>query len=225
MANPLTTKRNPYYENVKDSTVFTSSGVAKYIFDKAVEPLYLQTQKENEMFYVTDPAIGSGNLVKPLAQYHKEQKVFIFGYDIDDYEPKPCDVFYKENFMAIIKIDQPVNLFILNPPFNTDSRNRKWLKNNKMGKALLPEVFLDKIFELRPGTPVIMITPMGFLFNQRRKSTRWKKYSMDKVNRISSIMMLPLDAFPKVEFHCCIVCFNFPDRLLQPFYWFEHKYL
>ena len=117
------------------------------------------------------------------------------------------------------------NLIIANPPFNTDIRNRDWLKAHKMGKALLPEVFTDKIFELYPKVPMIMISPMGYILNQRKKSDRWKKYSKDQENKISSIMMLPLDAFAGVEFHVCVICFNFPKGLLEPFYWFEEKYL
>jgi hypothetical protein len=242
MANPLTTARNKYHQNIKNSTVFTPPNVAQFIFDKAVRPLYIQRNQNITSsttvitetgkilthpgpFCVLDPAIGGGALVKPFCAYPMKN-IYIAGYDIDDYSPFPCDNFYKTNFMAMDqRLTRKPDLIICNPPFNTDKRNKDWLKANKMGKALLPEVFADKVFELYPDTPFIMITPMGFIYNQRKKSDRWRKYSKDITNTISSTLMLPLDAFPGVEFHCCVLCFNFPEGLLKPFYWFEEKYL
>jgi len=223
--NPLSTKRNKYHSNIKNSTVFTPPGVAQFIYDKAVFPLYCQNRQKTKTFIVLDPAIGGGNLVKPLEPLTKSKKAYIIGYDIDNYNPEPCDVFFQENFMDVKRVDAPVSLAIVNPPFNTDERNREWLKKHKKGKALIPEVFVDKLSELYPKVPIIMIVPMGFLLNQRKKSNRWKKYSRTQDIKISSILMLPLDAFPGVEFHCCVVCFNFPEGLLEPFYWFEEKYL
>lgn len=226
--NPLSTSRNKYHSNVKDSTVFTPPGVCQFIFDKAVKPLMEEYEKEwigTNPFKILDPAIGTGNLCKPIQNYFARPTFHITGYDIDDWNPRPCDVFYQENFMASSQSVISPHLIICNPPFNTDHRNKTWLKQNKKGKALLPEVFADRVFKLYQGTPFIMITPMGFLFNQRKKSDRWKKYAKDDLNTISSILMLPLDAFAGVEFHCCVVCFNFPEGMLRPFYWFEEAYL
>ena len=71
-----------------------------------------------------------------------------------------------------------------------------------------PEVFLEHTFTLFGyGTPTVMFAPMGMRLNQRRKSTRWR-WLRDCGAKLTSIVSLPLDTFPGVEFHAEILIFN-----------------
>jgi type I restriction enzyme M protein len=229
MANPLTTKRNKYYQNPKDSSVMTPKGVADF--------LYLLTYHlfvNVDDFIVLDPCCGSGNLLAPFK--HKTETI---GIDLESQQFEvPPDLFVKHNFLDIEKgkvypaigeesdydliLDKP-GLVLCNPPFNTYEDNRTWMKEHNLGKALLPEVFADKIFELYgDDVRLILFVPMGMRLNQRTFSKRWRKMR-DKYPDISSIISLPLNIFPNVEFHNEILIFNIDG--LKPHYFLPEMYL
>lgn len=210
--NPYSTSRNKYHDNIKNSSIYTSDRVVLFL-ESIISPFM------NRYFRVLDTSVGTGNLLTPFKKNRKET----FGYDIDNNpERKFCDNFILKNFLSEEKAIPGIDLVIQNPPFNTDKRNKDWLKENKLGKALLPEVFTDKVFSLYPGVSLISIQPMGFRLNQRIKSNRWKKYQKS-TNKISSIISLPLDIFDEVEFHVEIVCWNM--SYLKPHYWYDPKFL
>ena len=52
-----------------------------------------------------------------------------------------------------------------------------------------------------------MFAPMGFRLNQRRQSKRFR-WCRDSGAKITSIVTLPLNIFPDVEFHSEILIFN-----------------
>lgn len=225
MASPLTTKRNKYHSNIKDSTVFTPKGVADFIFDILNDSDFFAPETYlNQKPIIFDPAVGSGRLLCPFRFYYDDNFILL-GMDIEDHSKElRLDNFFLKSFLKYTHKDiafKP-DLIILNPPFNTDKRNKDWLKKNKLGKALLPEVFIDKINSLWGKVPTIMISPMGYRLNQRIKSKRWKKMSKSEFE-ITSIASLPLDIFPNVEFHNEILFFNMPS--LKGHYWFSEKYL
>jgi type I restriction enzyme M protein len=60
-----------------------------------------------------------------------------------------------------------------------------------------------------------MICPFGYRLNQKLKSKRWKEIR-DNLPPITTIISLPLDIFPNVEFHTEILCFN--TNKLKPHY-------
>ncbi len=116
----------------------------------------------------------------------------------------------KENKDFLIETNKiNCDLCICNPPFNIGGR----------GKVFTPEIFLDKVLELC-GTdiPIIMIVPMGFRLNCRKRSKRLAKcrsYYPD----ITTIISLPLNCFDDTLFHSEIICFNTP--FLKPHYFFN----
>lgn len=214
--NPISTKRNKYYKNPKNNKIYTPLCICDFLFD-LLNPIFKKRKRKG---YIVDPSIGSGNLIFRF----NDNKYKIIGYDIDNSSiAGSINNFHKYNFLeTCIKIND-VLFVICNPPFNTDIRNKKFLKENKLGKALLPELFADKVFSLYgESIPLILITPMGLRLNQRIKSDRWRKMR-DKFPPITSIISLPLDIFPSVEFHSEIIIFNLPE--LDSHYWLPEKYI
>ena len=214
MANPLTTARNKYHSNIKNSTIYTPSGVCSFLFD-LLNPVF-----KNTCGKIIDPSIGSGNLIKTFLA----NKYEIAGFDINDDKDRPKQVeFINKNFLAETNEREDVSLVICNPPFNTDKRNKDFLKKIKKGKALLPELFIEKSFELYgDDIPLIIITPMGLRLNQRLHSKRWRKMR-DEWPEITSIISMPLNIFDNVEFHNEIIIFNIPQ--LKPHYFIPEKYI
>lgn len=210
MANPLTTARNDYHNNPKNSAVPTPLGLSQFIFD--------MTSSENLISCAIDLAVGEGNLLKPW---------YINNYDtlgVDNFairRAKYCKIALQKNtfellpslkFFAeeLLPINMANPIFVLNPPFNTDDSNKEWLKKNKLGKVLLPELFFTKIYDNFPhNTKLALFAPMGFYFNQRIHSKRWRMlrdiYSDVK---LTGFTPLPLDIFPGVEFHVGLFFFN-----------------
>jgi hypothetical protein len=182
MASPLTVARNDYHNNPKQSTIYTPVGVAKFLFD------LLWAGRCT----VLDPAIGSGRLTDPW----RAAGCRVLGVDIEPAKPK-CDVLLAQRFETVEAMEQP-DLVLCNPPFNGCA-----------GRQLYPEVFLRHILKLFGPMPTVLFTPMGFRLNQRRKSERWK-WCRDGLVDITSIISLPLDLFPGVEFHAEILIFNRP---------------
>jgi len=101
-------------------------------------------------------------------------------------------------------------LIICNPPFNG--------YGNKLGS----EVWLDKIIELfGKEVPIVLFVSMGFRLNSKKNGKRWSKFTNQTYPPISSIISLPRDIFPEVEFHSEILIFNIPG--LQAHYFLSYE--
>jgi type I restriction enzyme M protein len=209
MPSPLNVKRNNYHKNTKNSTVKTPLKLASQLFDI----IHRQCLKSCCDHVIFDPCVGDGAMIE---YFKRIEGYFILGVDRVDWGG--CDAFYKGNFLEMEKGDfeYKPDYVLMNPPFNRDEKNKEWLKRNKLGNALIPELFLDHVFKLwGPRTKVVMIAPMGFLFNQREGSKRWQKYRDSKA-QITSFMPLPLDVFEGVEFHSGVLFWNISG--LKPHY-------
>jgi type I restriction enzyme M protein len=131
---------------------------------------------------ILDPCAGNGNLTKPW----KRRKVITF-------EIKTGEDFFDSPDR--IKCD----LVLCNPPFSGDNGGAK--------KNLVP-LFLKRILEITPPkTPIVLFTPMTFRLGLNRKSSRLR-WLRDDCPAITSIISLPRDAFPGIEYHCEILLFN-----------------
>jgi hypothetical protein len=137
---------------------------------------------------ILDPCADKGQLTK----YFNCEKI--------EYEIKQN----KDFFDAPNDIE--CDMVLMNPPFNSGN-----------GKKLICELFINKVFEVikNKDIPVIMICPFGYRLNQKLKSKRWKEIR-DNLPPITTIISLPLDIFPDVEFHTEILCFN--TNKLNPHY-------
>tara|TARA_Y100001963_G_C6733752_1_gene425246 strand:+ start:525 stop:1073 length:549 start_codon:yes stop_codon:yes gene_type:complete len=146
-----------------------------------------------EVNNILDPCCGDCRLSKPFTNTK------VINYEIKD----------GTDFLEVEKIDEAIDLVIMNPPFNLGT-----------GKKLAVEVFMDKVLELvGKDVPIVLITPMGFRLNQRKKSARWKKLR-DNYPPITSILSLPLDCFDKTLFHCEVLFFNL--KRLEPHYFIDY---
>lgn len=184
MPSPLTVKRNDYHARPKRSDVYTPPGVARFLFDVLGGC--------NRWDTILDPAIGTGQLTDPWY----DDACRIIGIDIVDRKPA-CQRFIHGRFEDQENIRLLPDLVLCNPPFN-----------GAAGKQLYPEVFLRHAFKLFGiKQPIVLFAPMGARLNQRRKSTRWR-WLRDCGAELSSIVALPLDTFPGVEFHTEILIFN-----------------
>jgi len=199
MPYPISVKKNDYRKNPKCSTVYTPVGVAQFLFD-LFSPVIIKP------LVVFDPAIGSGRLTEPW--YVSGAK--IYGCDTKN-QGALCHEFDECRFEDYSPDFTP-NLVVANPPFN-----------GAEGRHLYPEVFLRRIFDLfGPTVPTVLVTPMGLRLNQKKTSSRWK-WLRDCGARITSIVSLPTNAFPGVDFHVEILIFNL-DGIL-PHYWLPEEAL
>jgi type I restriction enzyme M protein len=192
MASPLTVTRNDYHDRPKRSDVYTPPGVARFLFDvlRKAGPI---TVGHSQMPFQTilDPAIGTGRLTDPWC----EAGHTVTGCDIVNKHAK-CQTFYQERYESLTELPRP-GLVLCNPPFN-----------GAEGRKLYPEVFLEHTFDLfGVCQPMVLFAPMGMRLNQRRKSSRWR-WLRDCGAELASIVSLPLDTFPGVEFHAEILIFN-----------------
>lgn len=106
------------------------------------------------------------------------------------------------------------DLVLANPPFNAGPGG---------AREFLPAKFLRHILDLvRPGTPIVLIAPMGMRLNQRERSRRWR-WLRDHVPPITGIVSLPSDAFDGVAFHTEILLFNL--ERLGPHHFLPDAYL
>ena len=210
MSAPYNMLKNNYHKNKKNNVVFTpnwlSLRIAKLCMYHALPKLF--NVEYAHKYVIFDPAVGTGQLLK----YFTEDYFCTYGCDIIDYKDRDfTDYFYQHSFLEKDKFSFTPDLVVMNPPFNTYQLNKDYLKEHSMGKALLPEVFIDKVFSLWPRVKLVSIVPMGFRLNQRIKSSRWKKYSKLELSgeqRITSIMSIPLDTFSGVEFHVEVLFWN-----------------
>lgn len=215
MASPLSVNKNNYFDKPKKSDIYTPVWLSKWLYQ------LIESSGINRNI-VFDPAIGGGSLTNPF----KESGSFVVGADINPNSKQCCDIFMHGKFEELDEwLGNSPDLIVCNPPFNSAS-----------GRKLYPEVFLKHIETLFGAKiPLIMICPMGFLLNQRLKSTRWK-YIRDNWE-VTTIIPLTIDTFDKVVdhieelsesdkkvlFHCQIVCFNIPQ--LKPVYFIPEDVL
>lgn len=205
---PISTKHNSYHKNRKEMEIYTPEGVCHFLHE-IISP-HIEKNKS-----ILDPAVGKGNLLNPWKGEYN-----LVGYDINDVEGRDNDIDFIHSSFLEEKIAYPdVGLALINPPFNNTKENDKFLRSIHRGRALMSELFIDKCFELYgQKLPLVMISPMGLLFNQRINSTRWKHFRDDLSEaQITSIIPLPLDIFDNVKFHVGIYIWNIPQ--LKPFYW------
>jgi hypothetical protein len=129
---------------------------------------------------ILDPCSGSGNLT-----------AFFDGVDVIDFEIEKGRNFFEYN--------KPINcdLVLCNPPFISGKRS-----------VFMPQAFLEHILKLVPkGTPIILITPLGFRHNNRKNSKRIR--FLETLN-ITSTISLPVNVFDDVLFHSEIIILNLP---------------
>jgi len=146
--------------------------------------IYQEISKVLKPSKILDPCCGNFNLTKPF----KDSEIINFEIK------KPIE---KDFLECTEEID--CDLVLMNPPFNIGGSGRK----------LAVEVFMDKVLEVLKdkSTPIVLITPMGFRLNQRKKSTRYKKIR-DQYPCITSIISLPIDCFEDTLFHTEVLIFN-----------------
>jgi hypothetical protein len=96
---------------------------------------------------------------------------------------------------------EDVDLCIFNPPFAWGGPNP--------GRKHASEEFPRKVLAVpRPGTPIVMITPVGFRLNVRRSS---KRLAWVATLPITGIVSLPHDCFGGVLLACEIILLNLPQ--------------
>ena len=74
--NPITTVRNKYHSNIKNSSIYTPFQICDFLFD-LLHPIF--NRKKSGKFII-DPSIGSGNLIKSFSEHDYK----IIGYDINN---------------------------------------------------------------------------------------------------------------------------------------------
>ena len=237
MPYPISVKKNDYHKNPKCSTVYTPVTVSKFLFD-ILRPVIMRPRVQlhdcsiqvngtrlascnaelSNTTVVFDPAIGTGRLTDP---WH-ENCAAVYGCDTDDQGAK-CHQFdscrfedyqwWKIQYGTGEVVDmRPPDLVLCNPPFN-----------GAEGRQLYPEVFLRRIFDLFGATvPTVLVCPMGLRLNQKKSSKRWR-WLRDCGAKITSIVSLPTNTFPGVDFHTEILIFNV-DGIL-PHYWLPEEAL
>ena len=189
---PYSVFKNNFYENEKNSTIYTPQKVSEYLYSvlsPAVSPSV-----------ILDPAIGKGS----LTNLFREEGTTVIGIDIDSVGEKYSDVFIHSKFEEIDnwEYEEP-DFIIANPPFNG------------YAKKMYPEIFIRKIVELwGEKKKIVMVVPMGFRLNATLRSERWNWLKNSKL-KITSIISLPINIFG-TKFHTEIICFNIPK--LKPHY-------
>ncbi len=201
--------RNNFYKNEKKSDIETPAPLCNFLFN-------LLKDKIKKTDSIIDPCCGRGALLKPFFL----NKYDVIGIDIDyfnlDYP------FFNENYLnfEIDKIKNP-SLIIINPPFNINTENKKFIIDKKKGRPLMAELFLHKTIELfTKNIPIVLFTPYGFRLNQTIKSKRWLKFINNEYPQIFSIISLPKNIFKDIQFHAEILIFNI--RGLKAHYFYEN---
>lgn len=193
--------RNNFYENEKKATIFTPNYVSEFLYD-LISP-YIKTKHG----LVVDPCVGRGSLLHPW----KKNGFRVLGIDIEHQGFPHTKV---KNYLEVRKgeIEDKISLVIMNPPFNIDSKTKKYIKEHYGGRPLLPEVWFAKAVELFGSkVPIAMFTPYGFRLNQTENSKRWLKFIKEEYPPITSIVSLPKDVFENILFHSEVLIFNMPE--------------
>jgi hypothetical protein len=150
-----------------------------------------------EVHTILDPCAGKGAMTKPWR-----------GRQVVAFEIAKR----KDFFLCSSRIE--CDLVLCNPPFSQDA---------ECVTGYQPEQFLRRIVEVVPRrTPIVLITPMGMRLHQEKRSKRWR-WLRDEAPAITSIISLPRDVFPSVDYHVEILLFNMPR--LKPHYFLPDRYL
>jgi len=195
-------KSNNYHLKPKNSTIYTPSGVSRFIF----ELLRNKIPKDGLIF---DPCCGKGNLLEPWRNF-VVRNYATHGIDINYHN----SVNFVQDFLTWDMKNDLRNrikpqLILCNPPFNG--------YYPKLGS----EVWLDKIIELfGKETPIVLFVPVGFCANLTLKSKRLEKFNNGIYPPIVSRITLPKNIFESVIFHSEILIFNVKG--LEPHYFFKH---
>jgi hypothetical protein len=192
MTQALSVVRNDYLKRPKGSVIFTPGVVGGFLHG------ILSGRGYSVVF---DPAIGDGG----LTDYWYDGGSLVMGVDITDFGCRRHR-FHLGKYEDIVEwpFERP-ELVLCNPPFNGGG-----------GRILYPEVFLRKTDELFGVVPMVLFCPMGFRLNQRVRSKRWR-WVRESGWEITSIISMPLDVFPGVEFHNEILVWNVDG--LKAHYW------
>lgn len=199
MGAAVSTAKNKYYENRKDSNIRTPPGISQFIFDT------LNWRDNFHRLKILDPAVGDGALLEPWQKDYPNAQYF--GVDIKE-AVIPGIKTVKANFLNYKPEDfkSVPNLIIINPPWNhggLDPDFKAWLQKNKKSRCLLPFEFLAKCFELfGVKIPVVLITCWGLVMNNWRTSTR-PRVMMDWIARGANNAwntFLPNDIFPNPDY-------------------------
>lgn len=197
--------RNNFYENEKNSTIYTPKPVSDFLFS------ILHPQLQGGV--IIDPCVGSGSLLQPFISNGYKT----VGIDIEE-QGFPNTV--KKNFLDVKKGEHPKpDLIIANPPFNIDEKTKELAKSILGARPLLPEVWLEKIISLWGcDVPICLFAPYGLRLNQTITSKRWRKFTTGCYPEISSIVSLPKDIYSDVLFHSEVLIFNLPKLKGHYFY-------
>jgi hypothetical protein len=152
---------------------------------------------EYEVRTILDPCAGRGAMTKPWRGRKLIEFEIAEGRDFFDCPSRiACD------------------LVLCNPPSSQEGEGVTGYQ---------PERFLRRIVEVVPRrTPIVLVTPMGMRLHQEKRSRRWR-WLRDEAPAITSIVSLPTDAFPDVNYHVEILLFNMPR--LRPHYFLPDRYL
>ena len=159
--------------------------------------LYETISAHYEVQTILDPCAGRGALTKPWRSRR------VIGFEVEA---------EKDFFECPNRIE--CDLVLCNPPFSQDGES---------STGYQPEGFLRRIVEVVPRhTPIVLITPMGMRLHQEKRSKRWR-WLRDDAPPITSIISLPRDTFPNVDYHVEILFFNMPK--LKPHYFLPDRFL
>jgi hypothetical protein len=159
--------------------------------------LYETISPEYEVLTILDPCAGQKAMTKPW----RGRRVVSF------------EIESGTDFFLCPKLIE-CDLVLCNPPFSQDG---------ECGTGYQPERFLRRIVEVVPRhTPIVLITPMGMRLHQEKRSKRWR-WLRDEAPPITTIISLPRDAFPSVDYHVEILLFDMPR--LKPHYFLSDRYL
>ena len=198
--------RNNFYQNAKDSTVYTPSKLSDFLFS-------IFDGHIDQRLPVIDPCVGAGSLLQPFERAGYQT----IGIDSED-QGFPETI--QRNFLAINpgEFGQP-SLVIANPPFNIDDKTKALATQIGGGRPLLPEVWLRKILHIwGDAVPICLFAPYGLRLNQTCKSKRWQAFVTGAYPEISSIVALPKDIYEGVLFHSEVLIFNVAG--IKPHYFY-----
>lgn len=198
--------------------------------DKLEELSYFMYDKikQHNFKKILCPAPGSGIILKPFQleydiyknEYNKRNDLIV-GIDLEKTENPYTDIIETCNYLEWQNKDnKKFDLVIFKSPISKNEANKKYLKQKKLGKAMLCDLFLQHTFNiLGHKQKVISIVPMGFRLNNRKTSKRVKAYKTKFHNaNITGIISLPLDFFPGIQMHVEVLFWNI--ELPEFHYWY-----
>lgn len=205
-------RKNNFYKNEKNSTIFTPAGVSDFLRK-------ILSQNIPSGGTVFDPCVGAGSLLLPWTNDY-----LTIGFDIEN-RGFPNTVI--QDYLSLKKeqIDFTPDLVLINPPFNIN----EGLKNSARtmgfsGRPLIPELFLAKTIELfGKDTKIVLFSPYGLRLNVDKNSKRLNNFLDHTYPEISSIISLPKDIYKNsgVVFHSEILLFNISG--VSPHYFYDER--